>query len=48
MLTSSPTGTWLPAWVPQHSGVVSILLLFCSIVQSAVSGNASARFMEFY
>ncbi|KAH9905811.1 putative hexose carrier protein [Xylariomycetidae sp. FL2044] len=38
MLRKSPTGTWLPAWVPESSMIVSMLLLLCSIAQSATGG----------
>ncbi|KAI0475324.1 putative hexose carrier protein [Xylariaceae sp. FL0804] len=38
MLTKTPTGTWLPAWVPESTAVVSLLLMFCSMVQSATGG----------
>lgn len=37
MLHKTPTGTWLPAWVPQSTTTLSILLLLCSIIQSSVS-----------
>ena len=36
MLKRVTTGTWLPAWVPQTTMPLSILLMACSIVQSAV------------
>lgn len=36
MLRKTPTGTWLPAWVPESSITLSVLLMFCSMVQSAV------------
>lgn len=29
------TGTWLPAWCPERTLPLSLLLLFCSVVQSA-------------
>ncbi|OTA55848.1 putative hexose carrier protein [Hypoxylon sp. EC38] len=38
MLKRTQTGTWLPAWVPESTVMVSILLMFCSIVQSATGG----------
>ncbi|KAI0107410.1 putative hexose carrier protein [Hypoxylon sp. NC0597] len=38
MLKRTPTGTWLPAWVPESTLMVSVLLMFCSIVQSATGG----------
>lgn len=30
------TGTWMPAWVPENSVILGILLILCSIVQSTV------------
>ncbi|KAI1398631.1 putative hexose carrier protein [Hypoxylon fuscum] len=38
MLQRTPTGTWLPAWVPESTLTISFLLMFCSIVQSATGG----------
>ena len=38
MLRKSPTGTWLPAWVPESSVTLAALLLICSTVQSATVG----------
>lgn len=38
MLRKSPTGTWIPAWVPESTTTVSVLLLVCSMVQSATGG----------
>ncbi|KAL7793785.1 general substrate transporter [Trichoderma ceciliae] len=38
MLRKSPTGTWIPAWVPESTTTVSVLLLICSMVQSATGG----------
>jgi MFS family permease len=38
MLKRSPTGTWMPAWVPESTLTLSILLIFCSMVQSATGG----------
>ncbi|KAI1088870.1 putative hexose carrier protein [Rostrohypoxylon terebratum] len=38
MLKRTPTGTWLPAWVPESTLTLSFLLLFCSTVQSATGG----------
>lgn len=38
MLRSVPTGTWMPAWVPESTAVLSVLLLLCSIVQSTTGG----------
>lgn len=32
------TGTWMPAWVPESSFVLSFLLVLCSIVQSTTGG----------
>jgi MFS family permease len=37
MLTKSPTATWMPAWVPESTLILSFFLMFCSMVQSAVS-----------
>ncbi|KAI1100775.1 putative hexose carrier protein [Jackrogersella minutella] len=38
MLKRTPTGTWLPAWVPESTFTLSFLLMFCSIVQSSTGG----------
>ncbi|KAL6882279.1 general substrate transporter [Trichoderma longibrachiatum] len=38
MLRRTPTGTWIPAWVPESTTTVSVLLLVCSMVQSATGG----------
>ncbi|OTB00599.1 hypothetical protein M426DRAFT_75679 [Hypoxylon sp. CI-4A] len=38
MLKRTPTGTWLPAYVPESTLVLSFLLMFCSIVQSSTGG----------
>ncbi|KAK2609596.1 hypothetical protein N8I77_003091 [Diaporthe amygdali] len=38
MLHKSATGTWLPAWVPQSTATLSVLLILCSVVQSATGG----------
>lgn len=38
MLRKSPTGTWLPAWVPESTATLSVLLVLCSIVQSSTGG----------
>ncbi|ORX37914.1 general substrate transporter [Kockovaella imperatae] len=38
MLTKINTGTWLPAWVPQTSGILAFILLFCAMVESATNG----------
>ncbi|KAK3627125.1 hypothetical protein LTR22_022885 [Elasticomyces elasticus] len=38
MLRKTPTGTWLPAWVPESTTTLSILLIFCSAVQSCTNG----------
>lgn len=38
MLRSVPTGTWMPAWVPESTALLSVLLLLCSIVQSTTGG----------
>jgi hypothetical protein len=37
MLARSPTGTWLPAYVPKSTTLLSVLLLLCAAVESAVS-----------
>lgn len=39
MLQKSPSGTWMPAWVPESTTTLSMLLILCSIVQSAVSSK---------
>lgn len=36
MLQKSPSGTWFPSWVPESTFIVMVLLLLCSMVQSAV------------
>ncbi|CRG87437.1 D-xylose-proton symporter-like 3, chloroplastic [Talaromyces islandicus] len=33
-----PTGTWMPAWVPESTVVLSCLLMICAMVQSATGG----------
>lgn len=38
MLQNSPTGTWMPAWVPESTAILSVLLMICSVVQSATGG----------
>ncbi|KAJ9601937.1 hypothetical protein H2200_013496 [Cladophialophora chaetospira] len=38
MLQKTPTGTWLPAWVPESTMTLSVLLILCSMVQSATGG----------
>ncbi|KAF2098320.1 putative hexose carrier protein [Rhizodiscina lignyota] len=38
MLRKTPTGTWLPAWVPESTIITAYLLLFCSVVQSTTGG----------
>lgn len=38
MLQSTPSGTWLPSWVPESTSSVSVLLMFCSVVQSTTGG----------
>ncbi|OAA62434.1 General substrate transporter [Niveomyces insectorum RCEF 264] len=38
MLVKTTTGTWMPAWVPESSVTLAVLLLFCSMVQSATGG----------
>ncbi|KAI0130037.1 putative sugar transporter [Xylariales sp. AK1849] len=34
----SPTGTWLPAWVPESTTTLSFLLMICSVVNSCTGG----------
>ncbi|KAK0299556.1 hypothetical protein LTS00_002001 [Friedmanniomyces endolithicus] len=38
MLQKTPTGTWLPAWVPESTVTLSVLLILCSTVQSCTGG----------
>ncbi|KAK6080092.1 hypothetical protein SCUP234_05448 [Seiridium cupressi] len=38
MLKKSPTGTWLPAWVPESTVILSCLLMICSVVNSTTGG----------
>ncbi|KAL1593889.1 hypothetical protein SLS60_010622 [Paraconiothyrium brasiliense] len=38
MLRKSPTGTWLPAWVPDSTMTLAVLLMLCSVVQSTTGG----------
>jgi MFS family permease len=38
MIQKAYTGTWLPAWVPESTAILSVLLLFCAAVQSATNG----------
>ncbi|KAI0015781.1 putative hexose carrier protein [Xylariomycetidae sp. FL0641] len=38
MLRKTQTGTWLPAWVPESTLLLAVLLMCCSIVQSATGG----------
>ena len=38
MLHHTPSGTWLPSYVPGSSIVLSVLLLWCSVVQSSTGG----------
>ncbi|KAH8820741.1 putative hexose carrier protein [Xylogone sp. PMI_703] len=38
MLRKTKTGTWLPAWVPESTVTLAVLLMFCSMVQSATGG----------
>ena len=42
MLRKTPTGTWLPAYVPDSTLWLSVLLLCCSMVQSATGGLESS------
>lgn len=43
MLRKTPTGTWMPAWVPESTFTLSILLLVCSVVQSTVRNPPCPR-----
>ncbi|KAI0870055.1 putative hexose carrier protein [Hypoxylon argillaceum] len=38
MLRKTPTGTWLPAWIPESTVTLSVLLVLCSAVQSTTMG----------
>ncbi|KAJ9501774.1 hypothetical protein H2202_002736 [Exophiala xenobiotica] len=38
MLKKSPTHTWMPAWVPESTRILAVLLILCSIVQSTTVG----------
>ncbi|GAW26840.1 putative major facilitator superfamily general substrate transporter [Rosellinia necatrix] len=38
MLRKTATGTWLPAWVPESTLTLSVLLVLCSVVQSITLG----------
>ncbi|EME86493.1 uncharacterized protein MYCFIDRAFT_132754 [Pseudocercospora fijiensis CIRAD86] len=38
VLRKTPTGTWMPAWVPESTFILSFLLIICSIVQSSTGG----------
>ncbi|KAG0650172.1 Lactose permease [Hyphodiscus hymeniophilus] len=38
MLKKTQTGTWLPAWVPESTITLSVLLMLCAMVQSATGG----------
>lgn len=42
MLRRTPTRTWMPAWVPESSVVLSVLLMLCSVVQSCVRNEVSS------
>lgn len=44
MLRKTPTGTWLPTWVPESTAVVGVLLVICSMVQSAVRNREALCF----
>ncbi|ORX34853.1 putative hexose carrier protein [Kockovaella imperatae] len=37
-LVKLPSGTWMPAWVPESSLVLSVLLVLCSAAQSLTTG----------
>ncbi|OAQ70922.2 major facilitator superfamily domain, general substrate transporter [Pochonia chlamydosporia 170] len=38
MLHSTPSGTWLPSWVPESTSTLSVLLMLCSVAQSTTGG----------
>ncbi|TVY26900.1 Lactose permease [Lachnellula hyalina] len=38
MLTKAQTGTWMPAWVPESTIILSFLLMICAAVQSSTNG----------
>ncbi|TVY49341.1 Lactose permease [Lachnellula occidentalis] len=38
MLAKAQTGTWMPAWVPESTIVLSFLLMICAAVQSSTGG----------
>jgi MFS family permease len=38
MLRKSGTGTWMPAWVPESTPLLSLLLLLCSMAQTGTNG----------
>ncbi|KAK0353842.1 hypothetical protein LTR91_009230 [Friedmanniomyces endolithicus] len=42
MLQKTPTGTWLPAWVPESTVTLSVLLILCSTVQSCYNAFATS------
>ncbi|KAK4243565.1 general substrate transporter [Corynascus novoguineensis] len=42
MLRKTRTGTWLPAWVPESTWILSFLLIICSFVQSCTVGYDTA------
>ncbi|KAH8702075.1 putative hexose carrier protein [Talaromyces proteolyticus] len=37
-MKKTSTGTWMPAWVPESTLVLSFLLMICAMVQSATGG----------
>lgn len=43
MLRKTFTGTWMPAWVPESTNLLSVLLIFCSMVQSTVSSESQTQ-----
>ncbi|EFQ35398.1 uncharacterized protein GLRG_10542 [Colletotrichum graminicola M1.001] len=47
MLRKTQTGTWLPAWVPESTLVLSLLLILCSFVQSCTVGYDTALLNAF-
>ncbi|KAH8696214.1 general substrate transporter [Talaromyces proteolyticus] len=38
MLKRSRTGSWMPAWVPESTTIVAVLLLLCSMSQTTTNG----------
>ncbi|KHN94347.1 Major facilitator superfamily domain, general substrate transporter [Metarhizium album ARSEF 1941] len=38
MLRPTPSGTWLPSYIPESTSTLSVLLLLCSVAQSTTGG----------